>query len=120
MWFFVTNWTGAINVTYATVPGLLTLSNQTEGTLAEPEADYIAVSDSLILEEGETSAAINITILEVNFKPYHSILSSEIWDHTIGLYTYRSVWSILIRRGIFWNLKLATYILLKSIYLIVI
>ncbi|KFP45759.1 G-protein coupled receptor 98, partial [Chlamydotis macqueenii] len=55
---------GAINITYATVPGLLTLSNQTEGTLAEPGADYVAVSDSLILEEGETSAAINITILE--------------------------------------------------------
>ncbi|NXG74231.1 GPR98 protein, partial [Baryphthengus martii] len=55
---------GAINVTYATVPGLLTLSNQTEGILAEPGADYITASDSLILEEGETSAAINITILE--------------------------------------------------------
>ncbi|NXI47503.1 GPR98 protein, partial [Galbula dea] len=55
---------GAINVTYATVPGLLPLSNQTEGILAEPGADYIAVSDTLILEEGETSAAINITILE--------------------------------------------------------
>lgn len=79
MGFFVTNWTGAINVTYATVPGLLTLSNQTEGTLAEPGADYIAVSDSLILEEGETSAAINITILEVNFKPFHSILICMIY-----------------------------------------
>ncbi|NXU16592.1 GPR98 protein, partial [Pardalotus punctatus] len=55
---------GAINVTYATVPGLVPLSNQTEGTLAEPGADYVAVSDSLILEEGETSAAINVTILE--------------------------------------------------------
>ncbi|NWX37327.1 GPR98 protein, partial [Notiomystis cincta] len=55
---------GAINVTYATVPGLVSLSNQTEGTLAEPGADYVAVSDSVILEEGETSAAINITIVE--------------------------------------------------------
>ncbi|NWV12723.1 GPR98 protein, partial [Ptilonorhynchus violaceus] len=55
---------GAINVTYATVPGLVPLSNQTEGTLAEPGADYVAVSDSVILEEGETSAAINVTILE--------------------------------------------------------
>ncbi|XP_064499040.1 adhesion G-protein coupled receptor V1 isoform X4 [Pseudopipra pipra] len=55
---------GAINVTYATVPGLVTLSNQTEGTLAEPGADYVAVSDSLILEEGETSAVISVTILE--------------------------------------------------------
>ncbi|NWV81048.1 GPR98 protein, partial [Dasyornis broadbenti] len=55
---------GAINVTYSTVPGLVPLSNQTEGTLAEPGADYVAVSDSVILEEGETSAAINVTILE--------------------------------------------------------
>ncbi|XP_068782490.1 adhesion G-protein coupled receptor V1 [Struthio camelus] len=55
---------GTINVTYATVPGLLTLRNQTEVTLAEPGTDYIPVSGSLILEEGETSAAINITILE--------------------------------------------------------
>ncbi|NXM57764.1 GPR98 protein, partial [Illadopsis cleaveri] len=55
---------GAINVTYATVPGLVSLSNQTEETLAEPGSDYVAVSDSVILEEGETSAAINVTILE--------------------------------------------------------
>ncbi|NXB81784.1 GPR98 protein, partial [Donacobius atricapilla] len=55
---------GAINVTYATVPGLVSLSNQTEEALAEPGADYVAVSDSVILEEGETSAAINVTILE--------------------------------------------------------
>uniref|UniRef100_A0A674GVY7 Adhesion G protein-coupled receptor V1 n=1 Tax=Taeniopygia guttata TaxID=59729 RepID=A0A674GVY7_TAEGU len=55
---------GVINVTYATVPGLVSLSNQTEGTLAEPGADYVAVSDSVILKEGETSAAINVTILE--------------------------------------------------------
>ncbi|NWV48163.1 GPR98 protein, partial [Daphoenositta chrysoptera] len=55
---------GAINITYATVPGLVSLSNQTEGTLAEPGADYVAVSDSVILEEGETSTAINVTILE--------------------------------------------------------
>ncbi|NXF10740.1 GPR98 protein, partial [Smithornis capensis] len=55
---------GAINVTYAMVPGWVTLSNQTEGNLAEPGVDYVSVSDSLIMEEGETSAAINVTILE--------------------------------------------------------
>ncbi|NWI09710.1 GPR98 protein, partial [Crypturellus soui] len=55
---------GFVNVTYATVPGLLTISNETELTMAEPGTDYIPVSGSLILEEGETSAAINITILE--------------------------------------------------------
>ncbi|XP_032297180.1 adhesion G-protein coupled receptor V1 isoform X2 [Coturnix japonica] len=55
---------GTINVTYATVTGLDSVSNQTEPTLAEPGDDYIPASGSLILEEGETSAAINITILE--------------------------------------------------------
>ncbi|XP_076995276.1 adhesion G-protein coupled receptor V1 [Tamandua tetradactyla] len=55
---------GIINVTYTTVPGILSLKNQTAGDLAEPEADFVPVIGFLILEEGETSAAINITILE--------------------------------------------------------
>uniref|UniRef100_K7FWY2 Adhesion G protein-coupled receptor V1 n=1 Tax=Pelodiscus sinensis TaxID=13735 RepID=K7FWY2_PELSI len=55
---------GVINVTYATVPGLLSLRNQTEGTLAEPGVDYIPVSGWLLLGEGHTSASINVTILE--------------------------------------------------------
>ncbi|XP_008578647.1 PREDICTED: G-protein coupled receptor 98, partial [Galeopterus variegatus] len=55
---------GAINVTYAAVPGMLSLKNQTEGNLAEPEADFVPVVGFLILEEGETAAAIDITVLE--------------------------------------------------------
>ncbi|XP_008059253.2 G-protein coupled receptor 98 [Carlito syrichta] len=55
---------GAINVTYTTVPGMVSLKNQTEGNLAEPEVDFVPVIGFLILEEGETAAAINITILE--------------------------------------------------------
>ncbi|XP_037657723.1 adhesion G-protein coupled receptor V1 [Choloepus didactylus] len=55
---------GIINVTYSTVPGMLTLKNQTEGDLAEPEVDFVPVVGFLILQEGETSAAINVTILE--------------------------------------------------------
>ncbi|XP_006885449.1 PREDICTED: G-protein coupled receptor 98-like [Elephantulus edwardii] len=55
---------GVINVTYTTIPGMLGLKNQTEGNLAEPEVDFVPHVGSLILEEGETSAAINITILE--------------------------------------------------------
>ncbi|XP_061478182.1 adhesion G-protein coupled receptor V1 isoform X3 [Rhineura floridana] len=55
---------GVINVTYTTVPGFLGLRNQTEGILAEPGVDYIPISGSLLLGEGETSAAINVTILE--------------------------------------------------------
>uniref|UniRef100_H0V266 Adhesion G-protein coupled receptor V1 n=1 Tax=Cavia porcellus TaxID=10141 RepID=H0V266_CAVPO len=55
---------GAVNVTYATVPGTLSLRNQTEGNLAEPGADFIPAVGFLVLEEGQTAAAINITILE--------------------------------------------------------
>ncbi|KAJ6669788.1 hypothetical protein lerEdw1_000337 [Lerista edwardsae] len=55
---------GVINVSYATVPGQLGLRNETEGMLAEPGVDYVPVSGSLLLGESETSATINITILE--------------------------------------------------------
>ncbi|KAF6125476.1 hypothetical protein HJG60_009913 [Phyllostomus discolor] len=55
---------GAINVTYTTVPGVLSLKNQTEGNLAEPDIDFVPVVGFLILEEGVTAAAIDITILE--------------------------------------------------------
>lgn len=44
---------------------MLSLKNQTEGNLAEPEVDFVPVTAFLILEEGETAAAINITVLEV-------------------------------------------------------
>lgn len=44
---------------------MLSLKNQTEGNLAEPDVDFVSVVGFLILEEGETAAAINITILEV-------------------------------------------------------
>ncbi|XP_021064109.1 adhesion G-protein coupled receptor V1 [Mus pahari] len=55
---------GAINVTYATVPGIVSLKNDTEGNLAEPEADFVSVVGFLVLEEEETTAAISITVLE--------------------------------------------------------
>ncbi|XP_048187347.1 adhesion G-protein coupled receptor V1 [Perognathus longimembris pacificus] len=55
---------GAVNVTYATIPGMLSLKNQTEGNLADPEVDFVPVVGFLVLEKGETTKAINITILE--------------------------------------------------------
>ncbi|XP_016041836.2 adhesion G-protein coupled receptor V1 [Erinaceus europaeus] len=55
---------GAVNVTYTTVPGVLSLKNQTEGNVAEPDVDFVSVVGSVILEEGETTVPINITILE--------------------------------------------------------
>ncbi|XP_077792347.1 adhesion G-protein coupled receptor V1 isoform X2 [Podarcis muralis] len=55
---------GVINLTYATVPGFLGIRNQTDVILAEPGVDYVPVSGSLLLGEGETLATINVTILE--------------------------------------------------------
>ncbi|OWK12555.1 hypothetical protein Celaphus_00003868, partial [Cervus elaphus hippelaphus] len=46
------------------VPGMLSRKNQTEGNLAEPDVDFVPVVGFLILEEGETAGAIDITILE--------------------------------------------------------
>uniref|UniRef100_A0A8C3GX81 Adhesion G-protein coupled receptor V1 n=1 Tax=Corvus moneduloides TaxID=1196302 RepID=A0A8C3GX81_CORMO len=85
---------GAINITYATVQGLVSLSNQTEGTLAEPGADYVAVSDSVILKEGETSARI-YWILELIMNHSTSSLprlgvSSLNHDHLTLIYLGRS------------------------------
>lgn len=44
---------------------MLSRKNQTEGNLAEPDVDFVPVVGFLILEEGETAGAIDITILEV-------------------------------------------------------
>ncbi|XP_063151499.1 adhesion G-protein coupled receptor V1 [Candoia aspera] len=55
---------GVINVTYKTISEFLGLKNQPEGALAEPGVDYVPISGSVLLKEGETAAIINITILE--------------------------------------------------------
>ncbi|CAH2297028.1 G- coupled receptor 98 [Pelobates cultripes] len=59
---------GDINVTYTTSVDLLNAPNQTgQMHVAEPGLDYIAISGSLILEDGDTTAAIYVTILEDDF-----------------------------------------------------
>ncbi|XP_043565048.1 adhesion G-protein coupled receptor V1 isoform X2 [Chiloscyllium plagiosum] len=55
---------GTINVTFETVEGSLQPLNLIEKSLAEPGLDFLPVSDFVIMEEGEASTVINITILE--------------------------------------------------------
>ncbi|XP_053330924.1 adhesion G-protein coupled receptor V1 [Spea bombifrons] len=56
---------GDINVTFATtLDPLHTLSQMSEGQFAEPGLDFIPVSGSLILRDGQTTAALNVSILE--------------------------------------------------------
>lgn len=56
---------GAVNITYEVIGGSLQNLTQVEGALAEPGQDFISGSGSVILQEGQTSVAIPVTILEV-------------------------------------------------------
>ncbi|XP_061528205.1 adhesion G-protein coupled receptor V1 isoform X2 [Phycodurus eques] len=55
---------GAVNVTYEVLKGSLENLSQVEGALADPGQDFLAGTGSVILQEGQTSVAIPVTILE--------------------------------------------------------
>ncbi|XP_061673206.1 adhesion G-protein coupled receptor V1 isoform X2 [Syngnathoides biaculeatus] len=55
---------GAVNVTYEVLKGSLEDLSQVEGVLADPGQDFLAGTGSVILQEGQTSVAIPVTILE--------------------------------------------------------
>ncbi|XP_051876623.1 adhesion G-protein coupled receptor V1 [Pristis pectinata] len=55
---------GAINITFETVQGSLLPLNQTEQSLAESGLDFLLMSGFVIMEEGEATTTINVTILE--------------------------------------------------------
>ncbi|KAK9974393.1 hypothetical protein ABG768_022494 [Culter alburnus] len=53
---------GAVNISYETVQGSLQDLRQTEGALAQPDQDFRYVSSSVIMQDGQTSVSIPITI----------------------------------------------------------
>ncbi|KAK1892564.1 Adhesion G-protein coupled receptor V1, partial [Dissostichus eleginoides] len=55
---------GAVNITYEVLRGSLQDLSQVEGALADPGQDFISGAGSVILQEGQTSVAIPVTILE--------------------------------------------------------
>ncbi|XP_034025926.1 adhesion G-protein coupled receptor V1 isoform X1 [Thalassophryne amazonica] len=55
---------GAVNITYEVISGSVQNLTQVEGALAEPEQDFRSGSGSLILQDGQTSVAIPVIILE--------------------------------------------------------
>ncbi len=57
--------TGAVNITYEVIRGSLQDLSQVEGALADPGQDFISGTGSVILQDGQTSVAIPVTILEV-------------------------------------------------------
>uniref|UniRef100_H2M3Y4 Adhesion G-protein coupled receptor V1 n=1 Tax=Oryzias latipes TaxID=8090 RepID=H2M3Y4_ORYLA len=55
---------GAVNITYEVMRGSLQNLTQVEGALADPGLDFISGSGSVLLQDGQTSIAIPVTILE--------------------------------------------------------
>lgn len=56
---------GAVNITYDIIRGSLQDVSQIEGGLADPGQDFISGTGSVILQDGQTSVVIPVTILEV-------------------------------------------------------
>ncbi|XP_041643632.1 adhesion G-protein coupled receptor V1 [Cheilinus undulatus] len=55
---------GAVNITYEVIRGTLQDLSQEEGALADPGQDFISGTGSVILQDGQTSVVIPVTILE--------------------------------------------------------
>ncbi|XP_062310079.1 adhesion G-protein coupled receptor V1 [Osmerus eperlanus] len=55
---------GAVNISYETVRGALQDLASAEGGLAEPGLDFLSASGTVIMQDGQTSVAITVTILD--------------------------------------------------------
>lgn len=54
-----------VNITYDIIRGSIQNLSTVEGALAEPGQDFISGTGTVILQNGQTSVAIPVTILEV-------------------------------------------------------
>lgn len=63
-----------MNITYEVVRGSFQDLSQVEGNLADPGQDFISGTGSVILQEGQTSVGIPVTILDVRIV---SVFSSD-------------------------------------------
>uniref|UniRef100_A0A8C4S4U8 Adhesion G-protein coupled receptor V1 n=1 Tax=Erpetoichthys calabaricus TaxID=27687 RepID=A0A8C4S4U8_ERPCA len=71
---------GAINITYETVKGSLQPLNMTEVSLAEPGLDFLPVSGFVVLQPGQTSAVITVTILEITIDASDGVRGIIAWQ----------------------------------------
>ncbi|XP_035235780.1 adhesion G-protein coupled receptor V1 isoform X2 [Anguilla anguilla] len=55
---------GVVNISYETVRGSLQDLTLTEGALADPGLDFVPVSGFVLMQDGQTSVAISITVLD--------------------------------------------------------
>lgn len=54
-----------MNISYEVTSGSVQDLSQIEGALADPGQDFISGTGSVILQDGQTSVAIPVTIMEV-------------------------------------------------------
>lgn len=74
-----------MNITYDVIRGSLQDLSQVEGALADPGQDFISGTGSVILQDGQTSVAIPVTILEVKtVAVFHSFICLSINLDTYG------------------------------------
>lgn len=66
---------GAVNITYEVIRGSLQDLSQVEGALADPGKDFTSGTGSVILQDGQASVAIPVTILEVKTVSVKSLFS---------------------------------------------
>lgn len=64
--YFVLNSIGSVNISYETVKGSLQDLRLIEGALAEPGQDFQHVSSFVVMQDGQTSVSIPITIIDVS------------------------------------------------------
>lgn len=76
--------TGAVNITYEVIRGSLQDLAKVEGALAEPGKDFVSGTGSVILQDGQASVAIPVTILEVKTMAGHEFYSLPI-NHDIWM-----------------------------------
>lgn len=55
-----------MNISYEVTAGSLRDLSRVEGALADPGQDFVSGIGSVILQDGQTSVALPVTILEVN------------------------------------------------------
>lgn len=56
---------GAVNISYEVTAGALRDLSPIEGALADPDLDFVSGTGSVVLQDGQTSVAIPVTIMEV-------------------------------------------------------
>lgn len=64
-------------MTYEVMRGSLQDLSEMEGELAEPGQDFVAGTGSVILQDGQTSATIPVTILEVTRNMFFPLTPNE-------------------------------------------